>query len=247
MLEITKLNAAYGQVQVLKGIDLAVRAGEIVTLIGSNGAGKTTLLLSIMGFLKGLQGTMTFAGQNILNLEPEEIVNLGVSMAPEDRGLFPPLSVHDNLILGAYTRLTGKKKLKEVKTEVNTDLEQILTLFPILRLRLKQPVGTLSGGQQQMVAIGRAFMTKPRLLLLDEPSLGLAPLVIKEIFKAIAVLNQTGVTILLVEQNANLALQLANRGYVMEDGQIRITGSAAELLDHQEVKQAYLGRDYTAK
>ena len=242
MLEITKLNAAYGPVQVLKGIDLAVRAGEIVTLIGPNGAGKTTLLLSIMGFLKSLQGTITLAGQNILNREPEELVNLGVSMVPEDRGLFPPLSVQENLILGAYPRLTGRKKSKTVKTEVNADLERILALFPILNSRLRQPVGTLSGGQQQMVAIGRAFMTKPRLLLLDEPSLGLAPLVIKEIFKAIAVLNQNGVTILLVEQNANLALQLANRGYVMENGQIRITGSAAELLDHPAVKQAYLGR-----
>jgi branched-chain amino acid transport system ATP-binding protein len=244
MLEIVKLNAAYGQVEVLKGIDLEVRAGEIVTLIGPNGAGKTTLLLSIMGFLKGRRGKITFAGQNLLDLEPEQIVNLGVSMAPEDRGLFPPLTVSENLTLGAYLRLTGRKKSKTAKTQVNADLEQVLELFPILKSRLKQPVGTLSGGQQQMVAIGRAFMTKPRLLLLDEPSLGLAPLVIKEIFKAITILNQNGVTILLVEQNANLALKMANRGYVMENGRIQITGSATELLNHPEVKQAYLGRSY---
>jgi branched-chain amino acid transport system ATP-binding protein len=246
MLEISGLHAAYGQVQVLKGIDLAVRAGEIVTLIGPNGAGKTTLLLSIMGFLRGLQGKLSFAGENILNAEPERIVGLGLSMVPEDRGLFPPLTVGENLLLGAYLRLTGKGKSKAVRIQVNADLEQILELFPILKSRLKQPVGTLSGGQQQMVAIGRAFMTKPRLLLLDEPSLGLAPLVIKEIFKAISVLNQNGVTVLLVEQNANLALKLAHQGYVIENGRIQLSGSAAELMDHPEVKQAYLGREHTA-
>ena len=246
MLEISRLHAAYGQVQVLKGIDLEVRAGEIVTLIGPNGAGKTTLLLSIMGFLKGLQGEMTFAGQNILNADSEAIVGLGLSMVPEDRGLFPPLTVVENLLLGAYLRLTGKGKSKAARAQVNADLERIFELFPILKSRLKQPVGTLSGGQQQMVAIGRAFMANPRLLLLDEPSLGLAPLVIKEIFKAISVLNQNGVTILLVEQNANLALKLANRGYVIENGRIQISGSAAELLDHPEVKQAYLGKEHKA-
>lgn len=246
MLEISKLHAAYGQVQVLKGIDLEVGAGEIVTLIGPNGAGKTTLLLSIMGFLKGLQGEMRFVGQNILNADPETIVGLGLSMVPEDRGLFPPLTVGENLLLGAYLRLTGKGKSKAAKAQVNADMEQIFELFPILKSRLKQPVGTLSGGQQQMVAIGRAFMANPRLLLLDEPSLGLAPLVIKEIFKAISVLNQNGVTILLVEQNANLALKLANRGYVIENGRIQISGSAAELLDHPEVKQAYLGKEHKA-
>jgi branched-chain amino acid transport system ATP-binding protein len=246
MLEISKLHAAYGQVQVLKGIDLEVRAGEIVTLIGPNGAGKTTLLLSIMGFMKGLQGQLRFAGENILNAEAERIVGLGLSMVPEDRGLFPPLSVGENLLLGAYLRLTGKGKSKEARNQVNADMEQIFELFPILKSRLKQPVGTLSGGQQQMVAIGRAFMAKPQLLLLDEPSLGLAPLVIKEIFKAITVLNQNGVTILLVEQNANLALKIANRGYVIENGRIQITGSAAELMDHPEVKQAYLGKEHKA-
>jgi branched-chain amino acid transport system ATP-binding protein len=246
MLEISELHAGYGQVQVLKGIGLEVRAGEIVTLIGPNGAGKTTLLLSIMGFLKGMQGKMSFAGENILNVEPERTVGLGLSMVPEDRGLFPPLTVGENLLLGAYLRLTGKGKSKAARELVNADMEQVFELFPILKSRLKQPVGTLSGGQQQMVAIGRAFMAKPRLLLLDEPSLGLAPLVIKEIFKAISALNQNGVTILLVEQNANLALKLANRGYVIENGRIQISGSAAELLNHPEVKQAYLGREHKA-
>lgn len=243
MLEVRDLYAGYGQVEVLKGINLEVSTGEIVTLIGPNGAGKTTLLLSIMGFLTNLRGKISFADHNIINLESEVIVGLGVSMVPEDRGLFGPLSVSENLMLGAYLRLKAKIKSRESKIEVKADLEKVLELFPILKTRLKQSVGTLSGGQQQMVAIGRAFMTKPRLLLLDQPSLGLAPLVIKEIFKAVSVLNQTGVTVLLVEQNANLALKLAHRGYVIENGQIHLTGTSTELLTHPEIKQAYLGRN----
>ncbi len=246
MLEIGNLNAGYGQVEVLKGIDLEVREGEIVTLIGPNGAGKTTLLLGIMGFLNGLRGKILFRGQDILHAETEAIVGMGISMVPEDRGLFGPLSVSENLMLGAYLRLQGKGKSKEDKAKIQADLEEVFNLFPILKSRLKQPVGTLSGGQQQMVAIGRAFMSKPRLLLLDEPSLGLAPLVIKEIFKAVTVLNQNGVTVLLVEQNANLALKLAHRGYVIENGRIVLTGTSAELLNHQEVKQAYLGKSHEA-
>ena len=239
MLRATNLNAAYEQVQVLKGLSFEVQSGEIVTLIGSNGAGKSTTLSCLMGFLKSWTGKVSFKGKELQNLEPDEIVRLGIAMVPEDRGLFGPLTVRENLMLGAYFRFK-----KEKKAEVKIDLEKVYELFPVLKERAQQPVETLSGGQQQMVAIGRALMAKPRLLLLDEPSLGLAPLVIKEIYKVIKTLNEAGVTILLVEQNANLALNIAHRGYVQENGAISISGTAAELLNHPEIKQAYLGRQH---
>lgn len=241
MLRVNNLNASYGPVQVLKEISFEVAAGEIVTLIGPNGAGKTTILSSIIGLLKSWNGKITFAGKDLFSPEPEEIVGLGIAMVPEDRGLFGPLTVLENLMLGAYLRLKNTKV-----SEIKNDLERVYELFPILKERLKQPVETLSGGQQQMVAIGRALMVKPKLLLLDEPSLGLAPLVIKEIFKVISTLNQEGVTVLLVEQNANLALNTAHRGYVIENGRIFLEGTCQDLLSHGEVKQAYLGRNFSA-
>ncbi len=239
MLKINNINAFYGQAQALKDISLEVNQGEIVTLIGANGAGKTTILACITGLLKSWHGRIDFRDQDLSKKEPEEIVKMGVILVPEDRGLFGPLSVAENLTLGAYLRI--KKEKKQVKEDFN----RVLDLFPILKTRLKQPVATLSGGQQQMVAVGRAFMAKPQILLLDEPSLGLAPLVIREIFKVLETLNQDGVTILLIEQNANLALHTAHRGYVVENGHISIQGTSQELLNHSLIKQAYLGRHKT--
>jgi branched-chain amino acid transport system ATP-binding protein len=237
MFEITGLNASYGEAQALKDISLEIRQGEIVTLIGANGAGKTTILACITGLIKSKTGIISFNGQDLCKLEPEAIVGLGISLVPEDRGLFGPLTVHENLTLGAYLRFK-----KEKKAIIHEDLARVFELFPILKSRLKQTVATLSGGQQQMVAIGKALMAKPRILLLDEPSLGLAPLVIKEIFTVIETLNHEGVTILLIEQNANLALKTAHRGYVVENGRISVHGTSAELLNHDAVRQAYLGR-----
>jgi branched-chain amino acid transport system ATP-binding protein len=236
MLRIANLSASYDQVRVLHDVSLEVKEGEIVTLIGANGAGKTTTLSCIMGLLPGWSGMIEFDGCLLNSLEPERIVRLGLAMVPEDRGLFGPLTVQENLMLGAYFRLRRDRSL------LKNDLNQVFELFPILRERVKQPVATLSGGQQQMVAIGRALMAKPRLLLLDEPSLGLAPLVIREIYRVIQALNQNGVTILLVEQNAHLALNISHRGYVMENGAIVLQGSAAKLADLPEVRQAYLGK-----
>jgi branched-chain amino acid transport system ATP-binding protein len=238
MLKVGNLNASYGQAQAIKGLSFKVSPGEIVTLIGPNGAGKTTTLSCIVGLLKSWSGKVTFDGKDLSALEPEEIVGLGIAMVPEDRGLFGPLTVMENLMLGAYLRLRKSKK-----SEIKAELDKVFTLFPILEERVKQPVETLSGGQQQMVAIGRALMIKPRLLLLDEPSLGLAPLVIREIFKVVKTLNQDGVTVLLVEQNANLALNTAHRGYVIENGQVCLEGASRDLLSQQEVKQAYLGKN----
>jgi branched-chain amino acid transport system ATP-binding protein len=236
MLHINDLCASYDQIRVLEGVSLEVNQGEIVTLIGANGAGKTTTLSCIMGLLPGWSGSIEFDGRALNGWEPERIVRLGLGMVPEDRGLFGPLTVHENLILGAYFRLRRDRAV------LKDDLNLIFDLFPILKERLKQPVATLSGGQQQMVAIGRALMAKPRLLLLDEPSLGLAPLVIREIYRVIKMLNESGVTILLVEQNAHLALNISQRGYVMENGAIVLKGSAAELASLPEVRQAYLGK-----
>lgn len=242
MLKIEQLKAGYGPINILDQISFQIATGEIVALLGPNGAGKTTLLLGIMGFLQNIQGNIRFQSRDILQMNTENIVEQGIAMVPEDRGLFPSLTVMENLLLGAYVRLkksAGKKR----RLEIEQDLEEVFQLFPILENRVKQAVGTMSGGQQQMVAVARALMSRPKLLLLDEPSLGLAPLVIQEIFKAISVLNQKGVTVLLVEQNANLALKIAHRGYVMENGRIRVSGTSVELLNDPEVKQAYLGRD----
>lgn len=243
MLKVSNLYASYGQARALHGISFDVNAGEIVALIGPNGAGKTTILMSVMGFVKDLDGEVGFEGRNLTAMPTEEIVGLGLGMVPEDRGLFPPLSVLENLTLGSYLRLKKSGAFIPDKHKIKEDLDQVYTLFPILKDRLDQPVGTLSGGQQQMVAIGKALMAKPRLLMLDEPSLGLAPLVIREIFKVVETLNHAGVTVLLIEQNANLALKMAHRGYVIENGRIQLSGTAEELRNNQEMKRAYLGRE----
>jgi branched-chain amino acid transport system ATP-binding protein len=237
MLQISNLSAFYGQAQALKDISLELGQGEIVTLIGANGAGKTTILSCIAGLLKNKTGIIHFDNKDIGNFEPESIVGLGISLVPEDRGLFGSLTVLENLNLGAYLRYKNTKK-----ELIQADLANVFEMFPILKSRLKQTVATLSGGQQQMVAIGKALMAKPRILLLDEPSLGLAPLVIQEIFAVLKVLNQEGVTILLIEQNANLALKIAHRGYLIENGRIIIGATSKELLNHVQVKAAYLGK-----
>lgn len=236
MLELRSIQTSYGSIKALKGIDIKINKGEIVCLIGSNGAGKTTTLLTISGILKPDIGEIFFEGNSIKGLHPHEIVNRGICHVPEGRRIFPDLTVLENLEMGAIpTGLNIRdRKLKE-------RLEMIFSLFPILKERTKQRGGTLSGGEQQMLAIGRALMSNPKLLLLDEPSLGLAPIMVSKIFKTIKEINQSGVTILLVEQNARTALKLSDRGYVLENGVIRLTGSGEELLKNEEVKRAYLG------
>lgn len=239
MLRIKGLNAYYGSVQALKGVSLHVKAGEIVALIGANGAGKTTLLNSISGLNSSIEGEIVFEGKRITGLPTEEIVHKGISQVPEGRQIFPGLSVMDNLLLGAYQRYReGHKK------EIQRELETVFSLFPVLKERKRQDAGTLSGGEQQMLAIGRGLMSKPKLLLLDEPSMGLAPKLVKEIFRVIADLRRVGTTILLVEQNARAALKLADRCYVLETGKVILQGTAAELMGNKEVQRAYLGKGY---
>ncbi len=239
MLFIKNLTVAYGSAKALKNISLHLGAGEIVCLIGANGAGKTTLLLTIMGVVKPVSGEIVFEGESIVNKEPPEIVSLGISLVPEGRQIFYPLTVEENLELGAYLRLK-----KEPREAIQMDLEHVYELFPRLKERRKQPAGTLSGGEQQMLAIGRAFMAKPKLLMLDEPSLGLAPRLIDNIMETILTLNQEGLSILLVEQNARRALEIAHRGYVLETGHIVLQGRTEELVADEDVRRAYLGRDY---
>jgi len=229
----------YGSVQALKGISLHINEGEIVALIGANGAGKTTTLRSISGLLVPRRGTITFGGRSIVGKAPEAIVRAGVSQVPEGRQVFGPLSVTDNLLLGAY-HLSWREK----RTRLHEDFARLYSLFPVLRERANQAAGTLSGGEQQMLAIGRAFMSRPRLLLLDEPSLGLAPRAARTIFEAIPEFRDQGLTVLLVEQNARAALQIADRAYVLETGSVVMEGSAQELLNQHEVQRAYLGRGY---
>jgi branched-chain amino acid transport system ATP-binding protein len=238
MLKILNLSAYYGSVRALKGVTLHVREGEIVTLIGANGAGKTTLLNAICGLVRR-NGDLEFAGRTLKNLAPEEIVGLGISQVPEGRQLFAPMSVAENLELGAYRRFR-----RESRAAIQADLERVFQLFPRLKDRLIQPAGTMSGGEQQMLAVGRALMARPRLLLLDEPSLGLAPIVVEDILSTLGRLRQEGTTILLVEQNARAALKVADRAYVLETGRIILSGSAADLLQDRQVTRAYLGRDY---
>lgn len=218
-------------------ITLEEEDGEIVALIGANGAGKTTLLNLISGILKPIKGEIIFDGKHLTSVAPEKIVEMGVVQVPEGRLLFGPLTVKENLELGAYRR-----RRKGEKRKVYQDLEYVLQLFPVLKSRLRQRAQTLSGGEQQMLAIGRALMAEPRLLLLDEPSLGLAPLIVQEILSVIERLKGQGTTILLVEQNARAALKISNRAYVMENGQIRLQGKAEDLLENEEVKRAYLGQ-----
>lgn len=239
MLRIQSLSSFYGNIQALRGVSLHVEAGEIVVLLGANGAGKTTLLNTISGLIPSRRGSIFFLDRDIINLTPEKIVRLGISQVPEGRQLFGELTVYDNLMLGAYVhRHKGKK-------EIERKLEFVYNIFPVLKERSKQYAETLSGGQQQMLSIGRALMSEPKLLLLDEPSLGLAPKVVAEIFAVIKELKEkNGTTILLVEQNARMALSIADRGYVLDTGRIILEGSSAELLENREVIRAYLGRGY---
>lgn len=233
MLKIDNLTVAYGGIEALKGISLEVEEGKIVTLIGANGAGKSTTLRSIMGLVKPKGGAISYMGENILGTKTQEIVKKGITLVPEGRRVFPNLSVLENLKIGAYVR-TDEKGIKD-------DLEWIYSLFPILKERSWQLAGTLSGGEQQMLAVGRALMSRPKLMMMDEPSLGLAPLIVKNIFNIIKEVNNQGVTILLIEQNANAALHIADIGYVMETGKITMKGTGAELLANPDVKKAYLG------
>jgi len=233
MLEVLDLDVYYGAVHALKGVSLKVQQGEIVTLIGANGAGKSTLLRSISGLVPARAGYVAFEGRNITKLPPHEIVGLGISHAPEGRMVFANLNVETNLELGAYRR--------KDRAGILEDRERVYRMFPRLKERHRQSAGTLSGGEQQMLAIGRALMSRPRLLLLDEPSLGLAPLLVREIFRTIQEINQGGVTVLLVEQNAHMALSIAGRGYVLETGRVRLEDRASALLENAEVKSAYLG------
>jgi branched-chain amino acid transport system ATP-binding protein len=233
MLRVENLDVYYGAVHGLKGVSLTAEAGEIVTLIGANGAGKTTLLRSISGLVPSRSGRVLFEGREITKMPAHDIVGLGISQAPEGRMVFATMSVEDNLELGAYRRRD--------RAAILADRREVYRLFPRLEERRRQSAGTLSGGEQQMLAIGRALMSRPRLLLLDEPSLGLAPLLVREIFKKIQTINGQGVTVLLVEQNAHMALSIAKRGYVLETGKVRLEAPAAELLANEEVREAYLG------
>ena len=233
MLKVEALDVYYGAVHALKGVTLRADVGEVVTLIGANGAGKTTLLRSISGLVPSRAGRVTFEGRDITRMPPHEIVGLGISHSPEGRMVFANLTVEENLELGAY--------LRRDRAAIKKDREAVYTLFPRLLERRRQTSGTLSGGEQQMLAIGRALMSSPRLLLLDEPSLGLAPLLVREIFRTILQINRDGVTVLLVEQNAHMALSIAGRGYVLETGRVKLEDEAARLLQNEEVKKAYLG------
>ena len=240
MLTIKNINTYYGQVHALKNVSLHLQEGEIVTLIGANGAGKTTLLNTVSGIVPPQSGKILFADKPIHELPPHRIVELGLSQVPEGRQVFKPLSVEDNLELGAYLRY----RKREGKKEARETMEMVYALFPILLQRRKQLAGTLSGGEQQMLAIGRSLLAKPRIMLLDEPSMGLAPLVVQEIFRVIEELaRKQRTTVLLVEQNARVALKTADRGYVLETGKVILDGSAADLMENKEVQRAYLGRD----
>ena len=232
LLAIRGVKAFYGRVMALKGVDLEVKEGEIVTLIGANGAGKSTLMMTVCGNPRAREGTISFAGHDITRLPTHEIARLRLAQAPEGRRIFPRMTVLENLQMGASTAESS---------DFNRDLDRVMSLFPRLQQRIGQRGGTLSGGEQQMLAIARALMAQPRLLLLDEPSLGLAPLIVRQIFDAIKTLNaENGLTVFLVEQNAYHALKLAHRGYVMVNGQITLTGTGQELLERSEIKSAYL-------
>lgn len=233
MLKINDINVFYGAIHAIKGVSLEVNKGEIVTLIGANGAGKSTILRTISGLLKPKSGTIQFEGQEIAGMPAHEIVKTGISQVPEGRRIFAEMSVQENLELGAFIR-KDKDGIKE-------DMEKVFVRFPRLKERIGQLAGTLSGGEQQMLAMGRALMSRPRLLLLDEPSMGLAPLLIKEIFTIIQDINRAGTTVLLVEQNANMALSIAHRAYVLETGRITLSGDAKKLAASDEVRKAYLG------
>ena len=233
MLKVSNLVVRYGMIEAIKGISFDVNDGEIVTLIGANGAGKTTTMHTISGLLKPHSGTIEFDGKDLVKIAPHKIVKMGIAQCPERRRVFASQSVEDNLLLGAYTR--------NDKDAIALDLENVYSLFPRLLERKKQMAGTLSGGEQQMLAMGRALMAKPKIMLLDEPSMGLSPLLVKEIFNIIEDINSQGVTVLLVEQNAKMALNIADRAYVLESGKIALSGTGQELLNSESVKKAYLG------
>jgi len=234
MLEIKNLNVYYGGIHAIKDISISVEEGEIVSLIGANGAGKTTTLQAISGLLKPRSGEITFLGNNLITTEAHDILKLGLSQVPEGRRIFSGLTVRENLQMGAFA-------VKDTKENLAADRKAVYDRFPRLRERKKQMGGTLSGGEQQMLAIGRALMSRPKMLLLDEPSMGLAPILVKEIFEIIKEVNKSGVTILLVEQNAKMALSISNRAYVLETGRIVMSGKSSELLENELVKKAYLG------
>ena len=233
MLEVKNLNVHYGVIHALKDVSMEVKEGEIVSLIGANGAGKTTLLHSISGLLKKTSGDIIFLGHSLHKTSAKNIVKKGITQVPEGRHIFPGMSVYENLIIGAYLR-KDKEGIKE-------DLNNIYQRFPILKQRSNQDASTLSGGEQQMLAMGRALMARPKILLLDEPSMGLAPILVKEIFQIIKDINAEGTTVLLVEQNAKMALSIADRGYVMETGKIVMSGTGAELIESSDIQKAYLG------
>ncbi|MFI1795879.1 ABC transporter ATP-binding protein [Streptomyces sp. NPDC020379] len=235
LLEVRNLRVAYGKIEAVKGITFTVETGRIVTLIGTNGAGKTTTLRTLSGLIKPLGGTVRFDGRDIVGTPAHEIVALGLAHSPEGRHIFPRLTIAENLQLGAF--------LRKDTSGIQQDIQRAYELFPILGERAKQAAGTLSGGEQQMLAMGRALMSRPKLLMLDEPSMGLSPIMMQKIMETIAELKDTGTTILLVEQNAQAALSLADQGHVMEIGKISLSGSGADLLHDESVRKAYLGED----
>ena len=242
MLRIKNVESGYGRLKVLKKVTMHIAAGEIVTIIGANGAGKTTLLKTVSGLIPARSGEILFETKEIGRLPTEKIVFLGCSLVPEGRQLFAPMTVKENILLGAYPQFRKKRG-----DQVREDLERVLGLFPRLRERERQLAGTLSGGEQQMLAIARALMARPKLIMMDEPSMGLAPLIIKDIFSIVVKLRGEGATVLLVEQNAKAALGIADRGYVLETGRIITEGTAEDLLSNREVQRAYLGRDLDAE
>jgi branched-chain amino acid transport system ATP-binding protein len=238
LLVIKNLSSFYGNIEALRAVDLWVRTGKITTILGANGAGKTTLLRTISGLVPARFGEILYFGKDIANLEPHKIVKLGISHVPEGRQVFASMTVEENLQMGAYLR-AGRGK----SAEIERDMDFVYELFPVLKERARQTAGTLSGGEQQMLAIGRALMSKPKLLLLDEPSMGLAPKVISDIFKCLKALHEEGLTLLLVEQDAQIALKVADYAYVMRAGKIRLEGEAGELLESDEVRRIYLGEE----
>ncbi|MBO5305192.1 MAG: ABC transporter ATP-binding protein [Clostridia bacterium] len=232
MLEIKNLSLSYGGIEAVKNVSFDVERGEIVTLIGANGAGKSTILKTLAGLLRPKNASILFEGQEIVGKTPDAIVKCGITLVPEGRRVFPNLTVKENLKIGAYLR----------KDSLDKDIEYVYGLFPRLREREWQLAGTLSGGEQQMLAVGRALMSKPKFIMMDEPSLGLAPLVVKDIFSIIKTINEQGITVLLIEQNANMALQVAHRAYVLETGTLTMSGTGAELLADPKIREAYLGK-----
>lgn len=234
MLEVKGISAFYGKIQALFGVSLEVKQGEIVTLIGANGAGKTTTIRTISGIMRPTEGEVIFEGHRLDKMNPADVVRMGIMHVPEGRRIFPGLTVRENLEMGAVTRHCSKQELAD-------DMEEVFAAFPRLEERAKQRGWSLSGGEQQMLAVGRAMMAKPRLIMFDEPSLGLAPVFVDTVFDSIIRVNQKGMTVLLVEQNANMALQISHRAYVLENGLVRVSGQSADLLDNPELKAAYFG------